>query len=62
MPKNTGQIFKGNEACFFISKPASFISLKMGFFTISGRMLAIFLRYELNNKRLKHCKVLASEA
>ena len=36
MPKNTEKIFKRNEACFFISKQASFISLKMDFFTIFG--------------------------
>ena len=29
--KNTGQIFEGNEARFFISKLASFILLKIDF-------------------------------
>ena len=29
--KNTGQIFEGNEAGFFISKLVSFILLKIGF-------------------------------
>ena len=42
--KNTGQIFEGNEARFFISKLVSFILLKMDFFTIFARTLPIFLR------------------
>ena len=42
--KNTGQIFEGNEARFFISKLVSFILLKMDFFIIFARTLPIFLR------------------
>ena len=29
--KNTGQIFEGNETCFFINKLVSFILLKIDF-------------------------------
>ena len=42
--KNTGQIFEGNEARFFISKLVSFILLKMDFIKIFARALPIFLR------------------
>ena len=42
--KNTGQIFEGNEARFFISKLVNFIVLKIDFFTIFARTLPIFLR------------------
>ena len=35
---------KGNEACFFINEPASFILLKTDFFTIFERTLLILLR------------------
>ena len=48
MPENTGQIFKRNEACFFISEKGSFISLKIDFFTIFVRTLLIFLRVFFN--------------
>ena len=43
LDQNTGQIFEGNEAHLFISKPVSFILLKMDFFTIFARTLPIFL-------------------
>ena len=42
--ENTGQIFEGNEARFFISKLVSYILLKIEFFTIFARTLPIFLR------------------
>ena len=42
--ENTGQMFEGNEARFFISKLVSFILLKMDVFTIFARTLPIFLR------------------
>ena len=35
---------KANEACFFISEPARFISLKIDFFSIFARTLLGFLR------------------
>ena len=45
---NTEQTLEENEARVFISKSASFILLKMDFFTMFVRRWSIFLRVFLN--------------
>ena len=60
--KNTGQIFEGNEARFFISKLVSFILLKRDFCKDAKRTHMDYLFLIGNEKNVfssQHCKDVA---